>query len=76
MNYPVFPDTPSILQLSVSLYNTLNNITARSARLQKIRACPIGYGLPKNWFILHTATYGKSEPYHWLIGAQSHNNSP
>lgn len=35
MNYPVFPDTPSILQLSVSLYNTLNNITARSARLQK-----------------------------------------
>ncbi len=48
MNYPVFPDTPSILQLSVSLYNTLNNITARSARLQKIRAYPIGYGPSKN----------------------------
>jgi hypothetical protein len=25
---------------------------------------------------LLTATYGKSGPYHWLIGPQFHNNSP
>ena len=65
-----FQYTPAIRKL---IYTT-NTVEGYHRQIRKVTKNKGVF--PKNWFILHTATYGRSGLCHLPIGLQSHSNWP